>query len=172
MSTPAVAVLIRGSAADAAVTVRAVRANTDYAPRAVYLVLDGPPAEALNQAAAVRGEPVLAFLDAGLAPARSDWLTRMVARLTPMAVGGVVGTLAPAVGTLAGLVVRHDTFDLLGGFDADRHPDAGFIEDFLARLIGLGSECVAADGVEFLAGSSQLFRGMGTARGVLANSFQ
>lgn len=159
MPTPAVAVLIRGAAADAAVTVRAVRANTDYAAHAVYLVLDGPPAEALNQAAAVRGEPLLAVLDAGLAPARSDWLSRMVARLDSPAVGAVVGILAPADGSLAGLLVRHDTFDLLGGFDADRFPHVGFVEDFLARLIGLGSECVAADGVEFLAGSSQLLRG-------------
>ena len=158
MPTPAVAVLIRGTAADAAVTVRAVRADTTYTPRAVYLVLDAPPAEALNQAAAVRGEPLLAFLDAGLSPTHPDWLTRMVARLDRPAVAAAVGTLATTAGKLAGLLVRHDTFDLLGGFDADRHPNAGFVEDFLARLIGMGAECVAAAGVEFLAGSAQLKR--------------
>ncbi len=157
MPTPAVAVLIRGSATAAAATVRAVRADTSYTPRTVYLVLDAPPAEALNQAAAVRGEPLLLFLDAGLCPLHPDWLTRLVARLDRPTVGAAVGMLATA-GKLAGLLVRRDTFDLLGGFDADRHPDAGFVEDFLARLIGLGSECVAAEGVEFLAGSAQLKR--------------
>lgn len=157
MPTPAVAVLIRGSATAAAATVRAVRADTSYTPRTVYLVLDAPPAEALNQAAAVRGEPLLLFLDAGLCPLHPDWLTRLVARLDRPTVGAAVGMLATA-GKLAGLLVRRDTFDLLGGFDADRHPDAGYVEDFLARLIGLGSECVAAAGVEFLAGSAQLKR--------------
>ena len=158
MPTPAVAVLIRGFATAAAATVRAVRADTSYTPRTIYLVLDAPPAEALNQAAAVRGEPLLLFLDAGLCPLHPDWLTRLVARLDQPAVGAAVGTLATTAGKLAGLLVRRDTFDLLGGFDADRHPDAGFVEDFLARLIGLGSECVLAAGVEFLAGSAQLKR--------------
>lgn len=156
MTPPAVAILIRGTATDAAVTVRAVKAGTSYDPRSVYLVLDSPPAEALNQAAAVRGEALLLFLDAGLSPTHPDWLARMVARLDRPAVGAVVGTLATESGRIAGLLVRRDTFELLGGFDADRHPTGGFVEDFLARLMGLGSECVAASGVEFLAGSAQL----------------
>lgn len=155
---PAVAILVRGTAADAAVTVRAVKADTSYAPRSVYLILDNPPAEALNQAAAVKGEPLLLFLDAGLSPTHPDWLARMAAKLDRPAVGAVVGTLAAAGGTVAGLLVRRDTFELLGGFDADRHPTAGFVEDFLARLFGFGLECVAAAGVEFLAGSAQLKR--------------
>ena len=158
MTAPAVAVLIRGTAADAAVTVRAVRADTSYSPRFVYLVLESPPADALNQAAAVRGEPLLLFLDAGLSPTHPDWLSRMVARVDRPGVGAAVGTLATAAGRLAGLLVRRDTFELLGGFDADRHPDGGYVADFLARLIGLGRECVAATGVEFLAGSAQLRR--------------
>lgn len=162
MPVPAVAVLVRGAAADAAVTVRAVKADTSYSPRSVYLILDNlldnPPAEALNQAAAVKGEPLLLFLDAGLSPTHPDWLTRMVAKLDRPAVGAVVGTLATTGGTVAGLLVRRDTFELLGGFDADRHPTTGFVEDFLARLFGFGLECVAATGVEFLAGSAQLKR--------------
>lgn len=158
MTPPAVAILVRGTVADAAVTVRAVKADTSYSPRSVYLILDHPPAEALNQAAAVKGEPLLLFLDAGLSPTHPDWLARMVTKLDRAAVGAVVGTLATAAGTVAGLLVRRDTFELLGGFDADRHPTTGFVEDFLARLFGFGLECVAAAGVEFLAGSAQLKR--------------
>ena len=157
MTPPAVAVLIRGPATAAAVTVRAVRATAGV-PVSVYLVLEPHPAEAFNRAAAVRTESHLLFLDGGLSPSHPDWLARMLARLDRPGVGGVVGTLATETGALAGLLVTRDTFDLLGGFDADRHPDAGFTEDFLARLLGFGLDCVAADGVEFLAGTPQLRR--------------
>ena len=72
---------------------RAIKADTSYAPRSVYLILDNPPAEALNQAAAVKGEPLLLFLDAGLSPTHPDWLARMVAKLDRPAQSGGVGAV-------------------------------------------------------------------------------
>jgi hypothetical protein len=149
---PSIAVLVRGTAADAAVTVRGVRTSADR-PHAVYLLLDpDPPAEAFNRAAAVRTEPHLLFLEAGVVPAGHGWLSGLADSLH--------GPVAAAVATLdgdnrvCGLLTTREVFDLLGGFDADR--PGGHVEDYLARLIGLGYECVAPSAARFLAGRPQL----------------
>lgn len=153
--TPAtIAVLVRGAAADAAVTVRAVRTSADR-PHAVYLILDpDSPAEAFNRAAAVRTEPHLLFLEAGVVPAGPGWLSS----LTDALGGQVAAAVCPLQGgeRLCGLLTRRDVFDLLGGFDADRAGAGGHLEDYLARLIGLGYECVAPSAARFLAGHPQL----------------
>ena len=157
-SFPPVAVLVCGPPASAAATARGVRGSADR-PHAVYLVLDpDSPAEGFNRAAAVRTEEHLLFLEGGLVPAGAGWLGAM-----RDAVGGPV---AAAVGTVrtgdgeraGGLLVERGVFDLLGGFDADRTGPGGYVEDFLARLIGLGRECVAPAAAVFLAGSDQLRR--------------
>jgi hypothetical protein len=154
-TAPTVAVLVRGAAADAAVTVRAVRTSADR-PHAVYLLLDpDAPAEAFNRAASVRTEPHLLVLEAGVVPAGSGWLSG----LTDV-VGGKVGA---AIGSIdgqkvCGLLTNRDVFDLLGGFDADRVGATGYLEDYLARLIGLGYECVAPAAARFLAGPPPLLR--------------
>lgn len=152
---PAVAVIVRGAAADAAVTVRAVRTTADR-PHAVYLILDpDSPAEAFNRAAAVRTEPHLLFLEAGVVPAGGGWLGALSDTLTGP-VAAAVCTLAGSTDRLCGLLTRRDVFDLLGGFDADRTTAGGHLEDYLARLIGHGYECVAPTAAHFLAGHPQL----------------
>lgn len=154
-TAPTVAVLVRGAAADAAVTVRAVRTSADR-PHTVYLLLDpDAPAEAFNRAASVRTEPHLLFLEAGVVPAAPGWLSGLTD-----AVGGKVGA---ALGTIegnrvCGLLTDRGVFDLLGGFDADRVWAGGYLEDYLARLIGLGYECVAPSAARFLAGPPPLLR--------------
>lgn len=153
-AAPTVAVLVRGAAADAAVTVRAVRTSADR-PHAVYLLLDpDSPAEAFNRAASVRTEPHLLFLEAGVVPAGSGWLSGLTD-----AVGGQVGAAIGSIGgqRVCGLLTNREVFDLLGGFDADR-TESGYLEDYLARLIGLGYECVAPAAARFLAGPPQLLR--------------
>lgn len=153
------AILIRGSAADAAVTVRGVKATAGPVPHAVYLVLDSTtPAEALNRAAAVRTERLILFLDAGVIPVGRNWLTDMTAAVAAPDVAAAIATWADDRGPVAGLLVRREAFDLLGGFDADRHPTAGYTEDLLARFLYHGLECVAPAGAVFLAGSPQLRR--------------
>lgn len=155
MNPAAVAVLVRGAAADAAVTVRAVRNSADR-PHTVYLILDpDTPAEAFNRAAAVRTEPHLLFLEAGVVPAGPGWLSSLTDSLS----GQVAAAVCPLQNTgerLCGLLTRRDVFDLLGGFDADRAGTGGHLEDYLARLIGLGYECVAPAAARFLAGHPQL----------------
>lgn len=155
-----VAVLVRGSAPVAAATVRAVHATAGL-PHAVYLLLDpSSPAEVFNRAAAVRTEPYLLFLDAGLVPAGTGWLGSMVDALGGR-VAAAVGTVHADAGAgdqVRGLLVDHAVFDLLGGFDADRDAVDGYVEEFLARLVGLGYECVAPLAAEFLAGPPQLKR--------------
>lgn len=154
-TAPTVAVLVRGAAADATVTVRAVRTSADR-PHAVYLLLDpDAPAEAFNRAASVRTEPHLLFLEAGVVPAGSGWLSGMAEAVT--------GRVAAAVGSIegsrvCGLLTDRGVFDLLGGFDADRVGAGGYLEDYLARLIGLGYECVAPAAARFLAGPPQMLR--------------
>jgi hypothetical protein len=160
MNTPSrVAIVIRGSAADAAVTVRGIRTMPAGTPFEVYLVLDGTAVtEALNRAVAVRTEDLILFLDAGLTPVEPNWLKRMVHACDQENVGAAVGTTLDESDTaFAGLMTRREVFDLLGGLDADRHPTNGY-QDYLTRLIGLGYECVAPGQVEFLAGSAQLKR--------------
>ncbi len=153
--TPTVAVLVRGAAADAAVTVRAVRTSADR-PHVVYLILDpDSPAEALNRAAAVRTEPHLLFLEAGVVPAGGGWLGGLLDALGGPVAAAVCG-LHGSTERLCGLLTRRDVFDLLGGFDADRTTAGGHIEDYLARLIGHGYECVAPSAAHFLAGHPQL----------------
>lgn len=155
MKPTPVAVLVRGAAVDAAVTVRAVRTSADR-PHAVYLLLDpDPPAEAFNRAAAVRTEPHLLFLEAGVVPAGPGWLGGLLD-----AIGGpvtaAVGTVEGQADQVCGLLTTRDVFDLLGGFDADRAGPGGHVEDYLARLIGLGYECVAPAAARFLAGRPSL----------------
>lgn len=157
--TDDVAILIRGSAADAAVTVRGVKATAGSVPYAIYLVLDATaPAEALNRAAAIRTECLLLFLDAGVTPVGTSWLTEMTAAVSAPDVAAAIATWADDRGPVAGLLVRREAFDLLGGFDADRHPTAGYTEDLLARFLYHGLECMAPAGAVFLAGSPQLRR--------------
>ncbi|MCU0706590.1 MAG: hypothetical protein MUF18_21755 [Fimbriiglobus sp.] len=151
---PAIAVLIRGAAADAAVTVRAVRSTADR-PHAVYLLLDpDPPAEAFNRAAAVRSEPFLLFLEAGVVPAGPGWLGGLLDALSGTAAAAVCSLHGGS--RLCGLLTRADVFDRLGGFDVDRAGAGGHLEDYLARLIGHGYECVAPSAAVFLAGHPQL----------------
>jgi hypothetical protein len=153
--TPAVAVLVRGAAADAAVTVRAVRTSADR-PHAVYLLLDpDTPAEAFNRAAAVRTERFLLFLEAGVVPAGPGWLGGLVDALGGP-VAAAVCSLDGSADRLCGLLTRREVFDLIGGFDPDRAGDGGHVEDYLARLIGHGYECVAPAAARFLAGHPQL----------------
>ncbi len=144
---PSAAVLVCGPPPAAAVTTRAVRASADR-PHAVYLTLDATsPAEGFNRAAAVRTEGHLLFLEAGLVPAGSGWLSAMLDAVG----GGVAAAVGTAEGRVAGVLVAREVFDLLGGFDADRRSPGGYLEDFLARLIGLGYECVAPAAAVFLA---------------------
>jgi hypothetical protein len=146
-----VAVLIRGPAPDAAITVRGVRATAGHHPHTVYLVLDdSAPAEALNRTAAVRTENLLLILDAGLTPTAPNWLAAMATAVAACGVGAAVGTRVGGAGPpVAGLLTKRGVFDLLGGFDADRFAHSGYVEDYLARLIGLGSECVAPAAATF-----------------------
>lgn len=146
-----VAVVIRGPADLAAVTVRGLKAVPAGTPFDVYLVLDAAaPAEALNRTAAVRTEDLILFLDAGLAPAVPDWLKRLADAAAGDQVGGVIVTRGDDPrSAVAGLLTRRTAFDLLGGFDADRCARSGYVEDYLARLIGLGYECVAPADVAF-----------------------
>ena len=151
---PPVAVLVCGTPASAAATARGVRASADR-PHAVYFVLDpDTPAEGFNRAAAVRTEPHLLFLEGGVVPAGGGWLGAMLDAIG----GNVAAAVGSADGKVAGVLVARGVFDLLGGFDADRRNPGGYVEDFLARLIGLGYECVAPAAAGFLAGSPQLRR--------------
>jgi hypothetical protein len=122
----------------------------------VYLLLDpDPPAEAFNRAAAVRAEPLLLFLEAGVVPAGPNWLGGLVGALGG-SVAAAVCSLDGSAGRLCGLLTRREVFDLVGGFDPDRAGDGGHVEDYLARLIGHGYECVAPTAARFLAGHPQL----------------
>ena len=66
---PSVAVVVRGTAGEAARTVRSVKQITAYRRFNIYLVIDSaPPADALNRIAAGRTEDYLLFLEAGVQP--------------------------------------------------------------------------------------------------------
>ncbi len=155
---PSVAVLVRGSAQAATQSVRALRALTHYPAWSIYLVLDDTPAaEAYNRISSQCDEELLLFWEAGLAPTSGSWLERMVAALNNPNVGAAVGMVFAEVGSpIVGLLTKRDLFDLLGHFDGDRFPARGYLEDYLVRLLGLGSECVAVADAEFLAGAAQL----------------
>ncbi len=190
---PQVAVVIRGEASAAAVTVRAVRATTSYRNFTPYLVVDDAcPAEALNRIAAGRGEEILVFLEAGVEPTDRRWLSRMVAYLQIPGVGAAGGLARDSdggvvsAGTVLGmrdgiapddafrglrpdavsyyfyaevarnvaapgrgmLAVRRDSFERVGGFDADRFPRTTWDVDFALRLAGIGQRCVHVAGAE------------------------
>lgn len=155
---PSVAVLVRGSAQAATQSVRALRALTHYPTWFIYLVLDDTPAaEAYNRVSSQCDEELLLFWEAGLAPTSGSWLERMVLALNNPKVGAAVGMVFAEIGSpIAGLLTKRDLFDLLGHFDGDRFPACGYLEDYLVRLLGLGSECVAVADAEFLAGAPQL----------------
>ncbi len=155
---PSVAILVRGVAPAASQSVRALRELTAYPNWSIYLVVDdAPAAEAYNRAASQRDEDLLLFWEAGLTPTSVDWLGRMVRALALPKVGAAVGMVFAEVGSpVAGLLTPRDLFERLGNFDSDRLPERGYLEDYLVRLVGLGSECVAVAGAEFLAGAAQL----------------
>jgi hypothetical protein len=157
--TPTIAVFVHGSAMDAGVTVHGLKATVGP-PHTVYLVLDGSsPSESLNRAAAQRTEEHLVFLDAGLTPMTPNWLSAMWSSIGPRLIGAAVGSRNGGTGSpIAGLLTQRSVFDLLGGFDADRCTTSGYYEDYIARLIGLGYECVAPASAVFLAGAAQLKR--------------
>ncbi|MDB5314041.1 MAG: glycosyl transferase group 1 [Gemmataceae bacterium] len=98
---PAVAVVIRGDAAAARRTVRAVRQTTAYRNYTDYLVIDeAAPAEALNRMAAGRTEDLLLFLEAGVEPADPRWLSRLVANLGLPGVGAAGGQIVAPDGSV------------------------------------------------------------------------
>lgn len=104
---PRVAIVVRGSSEAVRRTVQAVRQNTSYRNFATHAAPDGAsPAEALNQAAAGRTEELLLFLDAGVEPTESRWLSRLVANLQLPGVGVAGGRLVGADGSVvdAGVV--------------------------------------------------------------------
>jgi glycosyltransferase involved in cell wall biosynthesis/GT2 family glycosyltransferase len=116
---PPVAVIVRGSAEDAARTVRAVRQTTAYKDYALYLVIDpASPADALNRVAAGRGEHYLLFLEAGVEPADPRWLSRLAAHLKLPGVGAA-GAL---VRESSGMIVTAGT--VLGMADGAAPGDA------------------------------------------------
>ena len=155
---PTVAILVRGPAPAAAESVRALRALTAYPARSIYLAVeDAPPAEAYNRLATRRDEDLLLFWEAGLAPTSADWLDRMVRALAAPEIGAAVGMVFAEVGSpIAGMLTKRDLFERLGHFDGDRFPRRGYLEDYLVRLLGMGSECVAVADAVFLAGAAQL----------------
>jgi hypothetical protein len=138
-----VAVLVYGEA-DAAK--RTLRDLGEHPGGTVYLVLETTaPCEFLNRTAFQRHDSFLFFLQAGLVPVKPDWWKTLLAPcLADDSVGAAVGTnTSDADQPLAGLLTRRDLFETLGGLDADRQPMTGFLEEFLARLIGQGHECRA-----------------------------
>ena len=98
---PTVAVVVHGSAPAAGVTVRAVKAMTDYPLVTTYLVLDpAMTADGLNQMAAGRAEDILVFLQAGIAPAAPDWLGRLISYLALPGVGAAGGLIRAPGGSV------------------------------------------------------------------------
>lgn len=106
---PAVAVVVHGDPVAAAQTAAVVHRTTAYRNYAVVTADTG--ADALNRAAAARGEELLLFLAAGARPADPRWLSRLVANLSLPGVGAAGGKLLDADGTVldAGTVLgMHD----------------------------------------------------------------
>ncbi len=123
---PSVAVVVRGAAAEAAQTVRAVKQATAYRNYTVYLVIDpAPPADALNRIAAGRGEEHLLFLEAGIEPADPRWLSRLVAHLKLPGVGAAGGLIRNgegaivSAGTVLGMADGAAPGDAFGGQKPD-----------------------------------------------------
>ncbi|OWK45273.1 glycosyltransferase [Fimbriiglobus ruber] len=99
---PTVAVVVRGTAADAARTVRAIKQTTTYANYTTYLVIDAAvPADALNRIAAGRSEDFLLFLEAGIEPADPRWLSRLMTYLRIPGVGAAGGLILTGDGRIA-----------------------------------------------------------------------
>ena len=141
--TDSVAVLVYGEA-DAAK--RTLRELAEHPGGTVYLVLDtSAPCEYLNRTAFQRDDTLLLFLEAGLAPQSPDWWKTLLAPcLADDTIGAAVGTRSDNNDEpLAGLLTRRTVFETLGGLDPDRQPLHGFLEEYLARLIGQGFECRA-----------------------------
>lgn len=123
---PPVAVIVRGAAEDAARTVRAVRQTTAYKNYAAYLVIDtAPPADALNRLAAGRGEEYLLFLEAGVEPSDTRWLSRLVAHARLPGVGAVGGLIRYGEGRIvsAGTVLGMADGATPGGAFGEQMPD-------------------------------------------------
>lgn len=138
-----VAVLVYGEAAAAK---RTLRELGEYTGGTVYLVLDAAaPCEFLNRTAFQRDDTFLLFLEAGLAPQSPDWWKTLLAPcVADDTIGAAVGTRSDDNDNpLAGLLTRRTVFETLGGLDPDRQPLHGFLEEYLARLIGQGYECRA-----------------------------
>ncbi len=107
---PSVAILIHGSEADASRTIEAIRARTDYRNFTVLRV-HRVTAEEMNRIAATRAEDLLLFLEAGLEPNDTRWLTRLVANAMLPGIGAAGGKLVAPDGSVrdAGLTLgQHD----------------------------------------------------------------
>ncbi len=94
---PSVAILVNGNAEAAHRAIAALRGNTDYRNYSVHSVTE----------AANRAEDLLLFLEAGLEPNDSRWLSRLVVNLSLPGVGAVGAKLLDPDGTVveAGLVL-------------------------------------------------------------------
>lgn len=156
---PSVAIIIHGDAEDARKTVYSLTGHTTYRNIAFYLVLDRD-ADTLNRLAAAREEDYLLFLAAGITPCNGHWLSRLIAYASIPGVGAVGGRMASDPHTSISyyfydevarnvsapnrgvLLTSRNTFEQLGGFDADRFPESLFEQDYCARLRGQGRRCV------------------------------
>ncbi len=113
---PSVAIIIRGTSAQASLTVRAIKHKTAYRNYTTYLVLDSaPPADALNRLAASRSEEWLLFLEAGIEPTDTRWLSRLIA----------YGAI-PGVGASGGLIRDRDGRIVSAGTVLEKHPRDAF----------------------------------------------
>lgn len=98
---PSVAVIIYGTAPEAAVTIRALSQTTAYRNVTPYLVGESlAPAEECNRIAAARTEDYLLFLAAGIVPNDPRWLSQLLVHLQTAEVGCVGGTIRDASGTI------------------------------------------------------------------------
>jgi len=150
-----IAIIICGAPAEATLTVRAIKTTTANGSYSIYLVVDGAePAEAWNRAAAMRTEPWLLFLEAGSTPLAPHWLEVLLLRCPNP--GAVCGHILGAGSSWLPMLTPRSTFDLLGGFDAERFAQREFQTDYLNRLAGMGYSSEDVPECEFLAGSTQL----------------
>ncbi len=150
-----IALIIRGAPAEATLTVRAIKAITANLAYSIYLVVDdAEPAEAWNRAAAMRSEPWLLFLEAGSTPLAPHWLDALLQRCPNP--GAACGQILGSESSWLPMLTPRSTFDLLGGFDAERFAQREFQSDYLNRLAGMGYASENVPESEFLAGSTQL----------------
>ena len=113
---PSVAIIIRGTSTQASLTVRAIKHKTAYRNFTTYLILDSAtPADALNRLAASRSEEWLLFLEAGIEPTDSRWLSRLIA----------YGSI-PSVGATGGLIRDLDGRIVSAGTVLGKHPRDAF----------------------------------------------